>query len=224
MDGLTCLTTISQRYPSVRVVMLSAVADAGEIRSVLERGATAYIVKSIEWQDLAAATTVSGAVFCPDGGGRPAGAGATAAADTGLTDRQTEILRAVARGLTNRTVAEEFWLSDQTVKFPPPQHLPRTRCEQSHRGRQLRPLVRACRAAELTFQLRIQGEVERHLCLPGSLASRSYRANAERASFIAQIEARNAYIQPGRTSNKSTTVVRTLEAGSIRCVPSAVPR
>jgi DNA-binding NarL/FixJ family response regulator len=115
VDGLTCLTTIRQRYPSVKVVMLSAVADPGEIRSALEGGACAYIVKSIDRQDLAAAirATVSGQVFCLDA----AGEGSTAADDGGLTDRQTEILRAVARGLTNRAIAKEFWLSDQTVKF-----------------------------------------------------------------------------------------------------------
>jgi NarL family two-component system response regulator LiaR len=117
VDGLTCLTTIRQRYPSVKVVMLSAIADPCEVRAALESGASAYIVKSIDRQDLAAAVraTVSGAVFCIDPGALSADA--SSMSDNGLTDRQTEILRAVARGLTNRAIAKEFWLSDQTVKF-----------------------------------------------------------------------------------------------------------
>lgn len=116
MDGLTCLTTIRQHYPSVKVVMLSASADPGEIRAALERGASAYIVKTIDIQDLASAirATVSGTVFCLDPEGPALGEDDD---DTGLTDRQTEILQAVARGLTNRAIAKEFWLSDQTVKF-----------------------------------------------------------------------------------------------------------
>jgi DNA-binding NarL/FixJ family response regulator len=122
VDGLTCLETIRQHYPSVKVVMLSAVAEPSDIRSALDSGASAYIVKSIDRQDLAAAirATVSGSVFCYEGAGLPADAAAAAATsttETGLTDRQSEILRAVARGLTNRAIAKECWLSDQTVKF-----------------------------------------------------------------------------------------------------------
>ena len=36
---------------------------------------------------------------------------------TGLTGRELEILAAVSRGLSNRDVARELFLSDQTVKF-----------------------------------------------------------------------------------------------------------
>jgi DNA-binding NarL/FixJ family response regulator len=117
MDGLTCLETIRQRYPDVNVVMLSVIADPADVRRALESGASAYIVKSIDERDLAAAirTAVSGTVFClgSSNGSAPAKKGT----DTGLTDRQLEILQAVARGLTNRAIANEFWLSDQTVKF-----------------------------------------------------------------------------------------------------------
>src|SRR5262249_41125204 len=51
VDGLTCLATIRQHYPSVKVVMLSAAAEPSEIRSALDSGASAYIVKSIDPQD-----------------------------------------------------------------------------------------------------------------------------------------------------------------------------
>jgi ATP/maltotriose-dependent transcriptional regulator MalT len=37
--------------------------------------------------------------------------------ETGLTARELEILGAVSRGLSNRAVGEELFLSDQTVKF-----------------------------------------------------------------------------------------------------------
>jgi DNA-binding NarL/FixJ family response regulator len=39
------------------------------------------------------------------------------ASDAGLSERETEILHAAARGLSNRAIAKELWLSDQTVKF-----------------------------------------------------------------------------------------------------------
>jgi two-component system, NarL family, response regulator LiaR len=124
VDGLTCLSLIRERYPSVRVIMLSACAQQAQVATALERGASAYIVKSIDPGDLAAAIrhTISGAFFCLGGptgvetaaNGKQNYANGNAEA---LSDRQKEILRAVARGLSNRAIAHELWLSDQTVKF-----------------------------------------------------------------------------------------------------------
>jgi DNA-binding NarL/FixJ family response regulator len=37
--------------------------------------------------------------------------------DAGLSEREMEILCGVARGLSNRAIAKDLWLSDQTVKF-----------------------------------------------------------------------------------------------------------
>ena len=45
-----------------------------------------------------------------DSDGEPAGS-------AGLTKRETAILKAVARGLTNQAIGREFWVSEQTVKF-----------------------------------------------------------------------------------------------------------
>jgi DNA-binding NarL/FixJ family response regulator len=123
VDGLTCLESIHRQYPSVRVIMLSVCAEQSEIASALELGASAYIVKSIDPADLAAAIrhTVSGAFFCLGGIAAPEagtngkhGSNGNAA---GLSERQIEILLAVTRGLSNRAIAQELWLSDQTVKF-----------------------------------------------------------------------------------------------------------
>jgi DNA-binding NarL/FixJ family response regulator len=42
---------------------------------------------------------------------------ADVASSAGLTDRELEILKAVARGLSNQRIAKEFWITEQTVKF-----------------------------------------------------------------------------------------------------------
>jgi len=117
MDGLTCLDRIRQRHPDVKVVILSVSTDPDVIQDVLNRGASAYIVKSVNPVDLPSAIrqafdeTVYTAIGLPDSGGP------TAAKAAGLTDREVAILAALARGLSNAAIAKELWVAPQTVKF-----------------------------------------------------------------------------------------------------------
>jgi DNA-binding NarL/FixJ family response regulator len=115
-DGLTCLSQIRKRYPDVKVVVLSVSTDENVIRTVLKRGASAYIVKTINPVDLpsvlrqAIEGTVYSAIGMPDASDSPARA-------AGLTDRETAILSALARGLSNEAIGKELWVAEQTVKF-----------------------------------------------------------------------------------------------------------
>jgi DNA-binding NarL/FixJ family response regulator len=115
-DGLTCLAQIRKRHPKVKVVVLSVSTDENVIETVLKRGASAYIVKSINPIDLPSALrqameeTVYTAIGLPD-------AGESAARAAGLTERETAILSALARGLSNEAIGKELWVAEQTVKF-----------------------------------------------------------------------------------------------------------
>jgi DNA-binding NarL/FixJ family response regulator len=90
--------------------------EPSQIKQALESGACAYIIKRIDHGDLGAVIrqAVAGSLFCfgelEDERGRNGNA-------AGLSDRETEILERVARGLSNRDIAKELWVSDQTVKF-----------------------------------------------------------------------------------------------------------
>ena len=117
IDGLTCLERICAKHPTVRVVLFSGVDDREQIAVALERGACAYLVKSIHPADLAAVIrqAVAGSFFCAVG--LVTATARSGSDDAGLSGRETEILCGVARGLSNRAIAKELWLSDQTVKF-----------------------------------------------------------------------------------------------------------
>ena len=117
IDGLTCLERICAKHPTVRVVLFSGVDDREQIAVALERGACAYLVKSIHPADLAAVIrqAVAGSFFCAVG--LDTATARSGSDDTDLSGRETEILCGVARGLSNRAIAKELWLSDQTVKF-----------------------------------------------------------------------------------------------------------
>jgi DNA-binding NarL/FixJ family response regulator len=113
MDGLTCLERIRKHHPRVKVVMLSASDDADRVRAALKRGASAYIVKTVNPLDLPAALrqVVQPTVYFA------AAEEEDAASAAGLTERETAMLRALARGLSNAAISREFWVTEQTVKF-----------------------------------------------------------------------------------------------------------
>jgi DNA-binding NarL/FixJ family response regulator len=117
VDGITCLEQIRERHRNVKVVFFSAVDEHDQIARALSSGACAYLLKNIDPGDLAAVVrqAVAGSFFCVGGLERPAEHANRV--DLGLSDRETEILSGVARGLSNRGIAQELWLSDQTVKF-----------------------------------------------------------------------------------------------------------
>jgi DNA-binding NarL/FixJ family response regulator len=118
MDGLTCLERIRKRHPDVKVVILSVSTDPDVIQDVLNRGASAYIVKSVNPVDIPSALrqALEGSVF--NAVGLPeARVAEDAAKAAGLTDRETSILKALARGLSNDAIGKELWVAEQTVKF-----------------------------------------------------------------------------------------------------------
>jgi DNA-binding NarL/FixJ family response regulator len=117
VDGLTCLEQIRERHPNVKVVFFSAVDDRDEIARALEGGACAYVTKGIDPADLAAVIrqAVAGSFYCV--GGLTGPGQQESVGEAGLSPRENEILSGVARGLSNRAIAHELWLSDQTVKF-----------------------------------------------------------------------------------------------------------
>jgi two-component system nitrate/nitrite response regulator NarL len=116
MDGLACLDEIKRRHPQTKVVMLSASTSGDLIEAALRRGASAYVVKSVNPDDLPATLrqALEGNVHTPVGLEGQAQSGAKA---LGLTEREVTILGALARGLSNDEIAKEFWVAPQTVKF-----------------------------------------------------------------------------------------------------------
>ncbi len=116
-DGLSILSRIRERFPKVKVVMCSMGANLDRIQAAFKRGACGYVIKTVDPRDLASAIrqAVQGTTF--HALGLPAINYESAAKAVGLTDRELEIMRAVARGLSNRAVARELWVAEQTVKF-----------------------------------------------------------------------------------------------------------
>ncbi|MCX8553564.1 response regulator transcription factor [Mycolicibacterium mucogenicum] len=124
-SGVEATIQVLAVSPASRVLVLSASDERDDVLEAVKAGATGYLVKSaskIELADAVRATGDGRAVFTPGLAGLVLGEhrrmakapGADPAA--GLTERETEILRYVAKGLTAKQIAERLTLSHRTVE------------------------------------------------------------------------------------------------------------
>jgi len=120
IPAVECIQHITEAWPEVKTIVLSAYDDRSTIDSALSAGATAYVVKCVRPIDLASVLRQSstGAVFHAGAAprtGNPDERGSTE--DPLLTERERTILGAVASGLTTAAISNQLWVSQHTVKF-----------------------------------------------------------------------------------------------------------
>ncbi|MDX6199239.1 MAG: hypothetical protein QOJ79_2390 [Actinomycetota bacterium] len=106
----------------IKVLILSASGEQADVLEAVKAGATGYLVKSASAAELIDAvrrTAAGEAVFTPGLAGLVLGEYRRTEFDDGaprLTERETEVLRLVAKGLTSKQVAERLVLSHRTVE------------------------------------------------------------------------------------------------------------
>ena len=117
LDCLTCLARLRKHDPRIAVVILSSYSDEADIEAAREGGALGYIVKTIEPVDLPAVlrNALAGHPFAVWGVEALQSAGSVEG--VALSEREAAVLEALARGLSNREIGRELWISEQTVKF-----------------------------------------------------------------------------------------------------------
>lgn len=117
MDGLACLGKIRERHPNIKVVILSGTDEPEQIRTALEQGACAFVVKHVDPRDLASALrqAAAGTVFQVLDTGDSGEDNAAKAA--GITESELRVLRSLAQGMSNKQIAGKLFITEQTVKF-----------------------------------------------------------------------------------------------------------
>jgi DNA-binding NarL/FixJ family response regulator len=113
-------------HPPVRILMLSASGEQQDVLDAVMAGANGYLLKSAardEFLDAVRRTADGDAVFTPGLAGlvlgeyrRLASAPQRAPETPELTERETEVLRLVAKGLSYRQIAERLTVSHRTVQ------------------------------------------------------------------------------------------------------------
>ena len=124
--GVEVTATLVRADPTVRVLILSASGEQADVLEAVKAGATGYLVKSASRAELLSAVTrvaEGDTVFTPGLAGLVLGEyrrlSEPDVADPGqptLTERETEVLRMVAKGMSYKQIAERLVLSHRTVQ------------------------------------------------------------------------------------------------------------
>lgn len=121
-EGLELCRQISERFPAVGVVVLTAFQEQSLVLDALRRGARGYVIKD---SDVAGLVRVIRAVKSGEPGLDSHSAAAVVRSIATGTDprrlelsaRELEVVRLVAGGRTNRQIGEACFISESTVKF-----------------------------------------------------------------------------------------------------------
>lgn len=111
-DGFNALEIIQQRWPEIRVLVLSASATAAEVKLARRSGAAGYLSKSADRATLLEAiqtVAAGGLVFSQDPDPCPSSCAA-------LSARELEVLRHLGRGLSREELGQALGISAETVK------------------------------------------------------------------------------------------------------------
>jgi DNA-binding NarL/FixJ family response regulator len=127
MNGIEATKQIKQKWPEVKVMILTTFQEVQHVVEALSAGAEGYLLKAIHPKDL-----ISGIKHIQKEGTLLSQNLAKALVEQiqtgkvtavpsskpnyGLTEREEQILRSLAQGLSNKEIAEKLYLSEGTVK------------------------------------------------------------------------------------------------------------
>ncbi len=129
MNGVEATRIIKARYPKIKVVMLTVSEEEPDLLAAIESGADGYLLKNMTAEQLCdeiktvqedqAVISKAVAAKLLEGFRRSSiqnGKEIDKSVDP-LTARETEILKLVSQGLSNRDVGENLFISENTVKY-----------------------------------------------------------------------------------------------------------
>ena len=128
MDGLEATRQIRAAFPMTRIIVLTVSDEEDDLFDAVKAGANGYLLKEVSIEEVAdsvRAVMAGHSLLSPSmaaklitefGSAGPVSDALGAGAGSGLTDQELEVLKRVARGLPNETVATELSVTESTVR------------------------------------------------------------------------------------------------------------
>lgn len=135
MDGVEATVHLKRQYPAIKVLMLTTFDDEEYVLEALKAGASGYLLKNIPESDLAQAIiavhkgiyqldpAIAQTVIASLGGSSPSAKPVLPENTTNpplpkanLTEREIEVLKLLAQGMSNSEISRKLRISDGTVK------------------------------------------------------------------------------------------------------------
>jgi two-component system, NarL family, nitrate/nitrite response regulator NarL len=121
LNGLEAVKEIQREHPGVTCIALTMHAEKGMIQKMMDAGARGYLLKNVDRSELIESIhRVCNGEPVLSADARDAMFGRAATPQSGtlvaeLTDREIEILRLIAQGLSNKEIGDRLFISHRTV-------------------------------------------------------------------------------------------------------------
>jgi len=118
MDGIEACREIKSRYPGVIILMITSYTDEDAVISSILAGASGYLLKHLSRAELLRSIrrAASGQSLIDAEAIKRAMEHLTQMPGSELTEREREVLALVARGFTNKQIADKLYVSEKTAR------------------------------------------------------------------------------------------------------------
>jgi DNA-binding NarL/FixJ family response regulator len=119
MDGISATTAIRREMPDVEVLALTSVLEDASVVGAVRAGAIGYLLKDTQADELRRAIKAAAAgqvQLSPKAAARLMREVRAPESPEALTDRETEVLRLLAQGQSNKEIAQTLNIGEKTVK------------------------------------------------------------------------------------------------------------
>lgn len=119
MDGITAIERLRKELPKTEIIALTSILEDEKVVGAIRAGAIGYLLKDTQADDLNRAIKAAAAgqvQLSPQAAARLIREVRAPESPETLTERETDVLRLLAKGCSNKEIAQELFIGEKTVK------------------------------------------------------------------------------------------------------------